>query len=69
MDADGRSKCAKFEVGLKPELKMMFGHQEITDFPTLVNKCRMYEDDIHARDAAISKANPSRNFGHQRNHV
>ncbi|KAF1892769.1 hypothetical protein Lal_00042663 [Lupinus albus] len=27
MDTNGRSKYAKFEVGLKPELKMMFGQQ------------------------------------------
>ncbi|KAF1870777.1 hypothetical protein Lal_00025613 [Lupinus albus] len=35
------AKCSKFESGLKPKLKMMFGHQEISDFPTLVNKCRI----------------------------
>ncbi|KAF1872203.1 hypothetical protein Lal_00039364 [Lupinus albus] len=36
LEVDGRSKCSKFESGLKPMLKMMFGHQEISDFPTLV---------------------------------
>ncbi|KAF1894626.1 hypothetical protein Lal_00033684 [Lupinus albus] len=69
LDADGRSKCAKFEVGLKPELKMMFGHQEITDFPTLVNKCRMYEDYRKVRDTFVHKVNPPRNFGPQRNFI
>ncbi|KAF1864609.1 hypothetical protein Lal_00039239 [Lupinus albus] len=54
---DGRSKCAKFESGLKPKLKM-FGHQEIFDFPTLVNKCRMFEDDMRMDDVAINKPNP-----------
>ncbi|KAF1883528.1 hypothetical protein Lal_00002592 [Lupinus albus] len=39
LEVDGRSKSAKFEFGLKPKLKMIFGHQEISDFPTLVNKC------------------------------
>lgn len=69
LDADGRSKCAKFEIGLKPELKMMFGHQEINDFPTLVNKCRMFEDDMRARDVALRNVNPQRNFGPQRNQI
>ncbi|KAF1899019.1 hypothetical protein Lal_00019140 [Lupinus albus] len=31
-------------MGLRPELRVTFGHEEISDFPTLVNKCRIYED-------------------------
>ncbi|KAF1876964.1 hypothetical protein Lal_00012438 [Lupinus albus] len=46
LEVDGRSKCSKFESGLKPKMKSMFGHQENADFATLVNKCRMYEDDL-----------------------
>ncbi|CAL0305282.1 unnamed protein product [Lupinus luteus] len=69
LDSDGRSKCAKFESGLMPELKMMFGHQEINDFPTLVNKCRMFEDDMKAMDVALRNVNPQRNFGPQRNQM
>ncbi|KAF1859073.1 hypothetical protein Lal_00000899 [Lupinus albus] len=41
LEVDGRSKCSKFESGLRPKLKRMFRHQEIADFATLVNKCRM----------------------------
>ncbi|KAF1898502.1 hypothetical protein Lal_00032082 [Lupinus albus] len=69
LEANIRSKCVKFEIGLKPELKTMFGHQKISDFPTLVNKCRMYEDDMKANDVAMNKANPLRNFGPRRNYM
>ncbi|KAF1878226.1 hypothetical protein Lal_00046892 [Lupinus albus] len=69
LEVDGRSKCVKFKMGLKPELKVMFGYQEISDFPTLVNKCRMYEDDVRVRDTATVKVNSPRNYGPQRNFV
>ncbi|KAF1892476.1 hypothetical protein Lal_00010942 [Lupinus albus] len=32
MDTDGSSKCAKFEVSLRPELKMTFGHRRDCKF-------------------------------------
>ncbi|KAF1894796.1 hypothetical protein Lal_00021090 [Lupinus albus] len=48
---------------------MMFGHQEISDFPTLVNKYRMYEDDLKADDVVTPKSIPPRNYGPQRNHM
>ncbi|KAF1881609.1 hypothetical protein Lal_00039825 [Lupinus albus] len=67
LEMDGRSKCAKFESGLKPKLKSMFGHQEIIDFPTLVNKCSVYEDDFEADEAATSRVVPPKHFGPQRN--
>ncbi|KAF1868305.1 hypothetical protein Lal_00000698 [Lupinus albus] len=63
LEMGGRSKCSKFESGLKPKFKMMFGHQEIADFPTLVNKCRMYEDDMKADEAMTLRVDPPRNFG------
>ncbi|KAF1881568.1 hypothetical protein Lal_00021423 [Lupinus albus] len=50
-------------------MRVMFGHEEIPDFPTLVNKCRMYEDNVRVRDAAAGKGNPPRNYGPQRNFV
>ncbi|KAF1866048.1 hypothetical protein Lal_00013484 [Lupinus albus] len=68
LEMDGRSKCSKFEPGLKPKLRRMFGHQEIADFPTLVNKCRMYEDDLTVDVVVTPRANPPKNFGPQRNH-
>ncbi|KAF1888275.1 hypothetical protein Lal_00043673 [Lupinus albus] len=64
-----RSKCSKFESGLKPKLKTMLRHQEITDFSTLVNKCRMVEDDIKADEVMASRSLPPKNFGPQRNVV
>ncbi|KAF1877044.1 hypothetical protein Lal_00033597 [Lupinus albus] len=63
LEVDVRSKCSKFESDLKPKLKSMFGHQEMADFPTLVNKCRMYEDDLAADDAAAPKVIPPENIG------
>ncbi|KAF1897711.1 hypothetical protein Lal_00032469 [Lupinus albus] len=69
LEVDGRSKCTKFESGLKPKLKAMFGYQEISDFPTLVNKCRMYKDDLRTEEFVACKTNPSRNVGPQRSHI
>ncbi|KAF1891485.1 hypothetical protein Lal_00012373 [Lupinus albus] len=69
LEVDGWSKCFKFESGLRPKLKRMFGHQEIADFATLVNKCRMYEDNLKAYEVATPKSISPRNYGHQRNHV
>ncbi|KAF1864384.1 hypothetical protein Lal_00022042 [Lupinus albus] len=66
LELDGRSKCVKFEMGLRPELRVTFGHEEISDFPTLVNKCRMYEDNVRRRDTAARKDNPSKHYGPQR---
>ncbi|KAF1877110.1 hypothetical protein Lal_00033560 [Lupinus albus] len=67
LEVDGKSKCSKFESGLKPKLKSMSGHQEIADFATLVNKCRMYEDDLAADEVATPKVIPPKNFEPQRN--
>ncbi|KAF1891030.1 hypothetical protein Lal_00001166, partial [Lupinus albus] len=69
LEMDGRSKCSNFESGLRPKLKVMFGYQEIADFPNLVNKCRMYEDDLTADEGVTPKVNPPRKFGPQRNHT
>lgn len=41
---DDRSKCVKFEDGLRPEIKQTISYQEIKVFPTLMNKCRIFED-------------------------
>ncbi|KAF1889125.1 hypothetical protein Lal_00035318 [Lupinus albus] len=46
----------------------MFGHQEIADFATLVNKCRMYEDDLAIDEVVTPCTNPPRHFGPQRSH-
>ncbi|KAF1863173.1 hypothetical protein Lal_00012483 [Lupinus albus] len=67
LELDGRSKCVKFEMGLRPELRVTFGHEEISDFPTLVNKCRMYENNVRRSDAVGRKDNPPKHYGPQRN--
>ncbi|XP_019431098.1 PREDICTED: uncharacterized protein LOC109338343 [Lupinus angustifolius] len=62
-----RSKWAKFEDGLKPDLKVMFVHQQIPDFATLVNKCRLYEESVRARNATLkSVISPPTIFSPQR---
>ena len=38
-------KCVKYESGLTAELNFAVAHMEIRDFPTLVNKCRILEED------------------------
>ncbi|KAF1879864.1 hypothetical protein Lal_00014164 [Lupinus albus] len=47
----------------------MFGHQEIADFATLVNKCRMYEDNLKAEELATPETISPRDYGPQRNHM
>nr|KYP37890.1 hypothetical protein KK1_040891 [Cajanus cajan] len=43
-----RAKCIKFVNGLRPEVKMAINYQEIYHFPTLVNKCSIYDRDNRA---------------------
>ncbi|XP_073219573.1 uncharacterized protein [Cicer arietinum] len=50
-EAGKKSKCSKFEMGLRPEIKKQVGMQEIRDFPTLVNKSRIYDEDSRAEKA------------------
>ncbi|XP_073223476.1 uncharacterized protein [Cicer arietinum] len=50
-EAGEKSKCIKFEMGLRPEIKKQVGMQEIRDFPTLVNKSRIYDEDSRAEKA------------------
>ncbi|MCI70313.1 hypothetical protein A2U01_0091576, partial [Trifolium medium] len=38
-------KCVKFESGLRPEVKHLIEFSEIRDFPTLVNKSRICDED------------------------
>ncbi|XP_020203735.1 uncharacterized protein LOC109789237 [Cajanus cajan] len=46
-----RAKCIKFMNGLRPEVKAAINYQEIYHYPTLVNKCRIYDRDNRARVA------------------
>nr|KYP51237.1 hypothetical protein KK1_026921 [Cajanus cajan] len=47
---DERMKCIKFEDGLRPELRKAVGILEISDFPTLIHKCRFLEGFDHNKD-------------------
>ncbi|KAF1885864.1 hypothetical protein Lal_00042738 [Lupinus albus] len=69
LEMDGRSKCSKFESGLRSKLKRMFRHQEIANFATLVNKCRMYEDDLKVDELTTPETISPRNYGPQRNNM
>ncbi|MCI33374.1 GRAS family transcription factor, partial [Trifolium medium] len=42
-------KCVKFESGLRPDIKQPIGFSEIRDFPTLVNKSRICDEDGRAK--------------------
>ncbi|XP_020204471.1 uncharacterized protein LOC109789847 [Cajanus cajan] len=46
-----RAKCIKFVNGLHLEVKTTINYQEIYHFPTLVNKCSIYDRDNRARAA------------------
>ncbi|XP_073224802.1 uncharacterized protein [Cicer arietinum] len=50
-EAGEKSKCIKFEMRLRPEIKKQVGMQEINDFPTLVNKSRIYDENSRAEKA------------------
>lgn len=43
------SKCIKFENALRLEIKQGLGYQKIWQFPELVNRCRIYDEDSRAR--------------------
>nr|KYP43272.1 hypothetical protein KK1_035300 [Cajanus cajan] len=46
-----RAKCIKFVNSLCSEVKIAINYQEIYHFPTLVNKCSIYDGDNCARAA------------------
>ncbi|CAJ2632208.1 unnamed protein product [Trifolium pratense] len=53
-------KCVKFESGLRPEIKHLIGFSEIRDFPTLVNKSRICDEDGRARANHYKMTNEKR---------
>lgn len=61
------SKCIKFESGLRPKIKQFIGYREIPQFPVLVSKFRIYDEDNRAR-SAYYKSVGNKNNGNQ-NHV
>nr|KYP32923.1 hypothetical protein KK1_046284 [Cajanus cajan] len=62
---DERMKCIKFEDGLRPELRKAVGILEISDFPTLIHKCRFLEGFDHNKDNRPKSFGP--HFNKKRN--
>lgn len=50
-DMNKRSKCSKFENGLKPNIKQAMGYLEIAQFQILMDCFHIYENDTKARQA------------------
>ncbi|XP_027351169.1 uncharacterized protein LOC113862278 [Abrus precatorius] len=63
---DGCSRCTKFESGLRPNIKLAIGYQEIIHFPTLVNRCWIYENDAKAKQAQWKSSGPQWNHPNRR---
>ena len=46
-----RAKCMKFVKGLRPEIRQGMGYPKIRQFPDLVNKGQVYDEECRARFA------------------
>ncbi|XP_057418806.1 uncharacterized protein LOC130737159 [Lotus japonicus] len=60
--ANENSKCIKFENGLRPDIKAAIGYQQIRNFYTLVDKCRIFENDDKQRKEYLKTLGPQKNF-------
>ncbi|XP_027368326.1 uncharacterized protein LOC113874292 [Abrus precatorius] len=58
--ADDRAHCSKFESGLRLDIKQAISCQHVQHFPTLVDRCRIYEDDTKNRQALWKSSGPQR---------
>ncbi|XP_027368274.1 uncharacterized protein LOC113874242 [Abrus precatorius] len=58
--ADDRSRCSKFESGLRPDIKQAISCHQVQHFPTLVDRCRIYENDTKARQTLWKQSGPHR---------
>ncbi|MCI32849.1 GRAS family transcription factor [Trifolium medium] len=59
-------KCVKFESGLRPEVKHLIGFSKIRDFPTLVNKSRICNEDGKAKINYYKAVNDKKRKGEVR---
>ncbi|MCI86865.1 gag polyprotein-related, partial [Trifolium medium] len=50
-------KCVKFESGLRPDIKHIIGFVEIRDFPTLMDKDRICDEDGKAKSSYYKAMN------------
>ncbi|XP_020224296.1 uncharacterized protein LOC109806335 [Cajanus cajan] len=53
-------KCVKFVNGLHLEVKVMINYQEIYHYPTLENKCKVYDHDNQAHATHYKSVGPIR---------
>ncbi|XP_058775662.1 uncharacterized protein LOC131649934 [Vicia villosa] len=51
------SKCIKFESGLRLEIKQGVRYLKIRQFPILVNKCRIYDQDTRVKSSFYKSYN------------
>ncbi|MCI58524.1 GRAS family transcription factor, partial [Trifolium medium] len=56
----------KFESGLRPEVKHLIGFSEIRDFPTLVNKSIICDEDGRAKTNHYKAVNDNKRKGQDR---
>ncbi|CAJ2662214.1 unnamed protein product [Trifolium pratense] len=59
-------KCVKFESGLRPDIKHLIGFSQIRDFATLVDKCRISDDDGKAKTNYYKAMSDKRGKGQDR---
>ncbi|MCI26687.1 cellular nucleic acid-binding protein, partial [Trifolium medium] len=59
-------KCVKFESGLRPDVKHFIGFSEIRDFPTLLNKSRICDEDGRAKTNYYKAVNDKKRKGQDR---
>ncbi|GAU10208.1 hypothetical protein TSUD_418710, partial [Trifolium subterraneum] len=59
-------KCVKFESGLRPDIKHLIGFSEIRNFPTLVAKSRICDEDGKARSSYYKAMTEKRGKGQDR---
>jgi len=58
------SKCVEFESGMRPEIYQYICTHEISDFDTLVHKCRMFDDVGKAKVNYYKAVNDKKGKGH-----
>ncbi|MCI80131.1 cellular nucleic acid-binding protein, partial [Trifolium medium] len=55
--------CVKFESGLRPDIKQLIGFSEIRDFPTLMTKARICDEDGKAKTSYYKAMNDRKGKG------
>ncbi|CAJ2636509.1 unnamed protein product [Trifolium pratense] len=58
-------KCVKFESGLRPDIKLLIGFSEIRDFPTLMTKARICDEDRYIASTLRTTSNRARRLAEE----